>query len=151
MIERIDHVNLVVDDMPAMIAFYHDVLGMQLTKQATISGTWIEAVTGLPNVVADVAFLEMSSGPAIELLRYRTPEGKRPAGLGTPNTPGLRHLALRVGDIDGLVARLKAAGAELLSDARQVPAAQVDYVTHRKHLLYCRDPEGNLLELCSFE
>ena len=28
MIERIDHVNLVVEDLPAMTAFYRDVLGL---------------------------------------------------------------------------------------------------------------------------
>jgi catechol-2,3-dioxygenase len=32
MIERIDHVNLVVNDMAVMIEFYRDVLGLRLTK-----------------------------------------------------------------------------------------------------------------------
>ena len=38
MIERIDHVNLVVGDMQTMLAFYRDLLGLRLTKQATIRG-----------------------------------------------------------------------------------------------------------------
>ena len=59
--------------------------------------------------------------------------------------------AFRVSDIDGLVARLKAAGATLLSEVQQVPAVQVDYADVRKRLVYCLDPEGNLLELCAFE
>ena len=82
MLERIDHVNLVVADMPRMVAFYKDVLGMRLAKQAVISGPWIEAVTGLSPVEAEVAFLEASSGPRIELIRYRpgrlSPRGRRP-------------------------------------------------------------------------
>jgi glyoxylase I family protein len=151
MIERIDHVNLVVDDMAKMIAFYRDVLGLRLARQATIRGPWIDDVTGLSNVDADVAFLEMPSGPSIELLRYRTPQGGRPSALGEPNTLGLRHIAFRVRDIDRLVATMKAAGVVFQSEIHQVPSTQVDFADVQKRLLYCRDPEGNLLELCAYE
>jgi catechol 2,3-dioxygenase-like lactoylglutathione lyase family enzyme len=151
MIQRIDHVNLVVGDMPAMIAFYRDTLGLRLARQVTIGGPWIDAVTGLAGVEADVAFLELPNGPGIELIRYRTPEGARPCGPNTPNTYGFRHLALRVDDLAGLVAKMEAAGVEFFSPIQQVPAAQVDFADQRKRLLYCRDPEGNLLELCAFD
>jgi glyoxylase I family protein len=151
MIERIDHVNLVVGDMPAMLSFYRDLLGLRLTKQATIRGSWIEAVTGLAPVEADVAFLEAPAGPGIELLRYRTPDIPRPAGLSRPNAKGLRHIALRVTKLDVMVASLRQSGIELLSEIQCVPAAQVDYADERKRLVYCLDPEGNLLELCAFE
>jgi catechol 2,3-dioxygenase-like lactoylglutathione lyase family enzyme len=116
-----------------------------------ISGRWIDAVTGLSHVEAEVAFLEPASGPSIELLRYCTPTGARPGELGNPNTQGLRHMAFRVHDIDRLVAAMKAAGAGFTSEIQQVPAAQVDYADVRKRLVYCRDPEGNLLELCAYE
>jgi catechol 2,3-dioxygenase-like lactoylglutathione lyase family enzyme len=151
MIQRIDHVNLVVNDMPAMIAFYRNVLGLRVTRQATIRGPWIEAVTGLVNVEADVAFLEMPEGPAIELLYYHTPRGVRPDQLGLCNTQGLRHLAFRVQDIDSMVAAMKASGVAFLGEIQQVPSAQVDYADVHKRLIYFRDPEGNLLELCCYE
>ena len=150
MLERIDHVNLVVADMQRMVAFYRDVLGMRLTKQAVISGAWIEAVTGLSPVEAEVAFLKASSGPGIELIRYRAPKSPRPDGSGRPNTQGFRHIAFRVTDLDRLVAAIEAAGIKMLSGVQQVPAAQVDYADQRKRLVYCRDPEGNLLEVCAF-
>jgi catechol 2,3-dioxygenase-like lactoylglutathione lyase family enzyme len=151
MIECIDHVNLVVGDMQAMLAFYRDLLGLRLTKQATIRGPWIEAVTGLAQAEADVAFLEAPAGPRIELIRYQTPDRPRPGGLSEPNTKGLRHIALRVTNIDAMVAALNRSGAKLLSEVQQVPAAQVDFADRRKRLVYCLDPEGNLLELCAFE
>jgi catechol 2,3-dioxygenase-like lactoylglutathione lyase family enzyme len=151
MIERIDHVNLVVEDMPGMIRFYRDVLGLKLTREATIRGAWIDEVTGLSQVEADVAFMELPDGPSIELLRYRTPHGARPAGLGTSNTRGLRHFAFRVHDIDRLVEQTKAAGVVFRSDIQQASAAQVDYADKRKRLIYFHDPEGNLLEFCAFE
>ena len=46
---------------------------------------------------------------------------------------------------------MEAAGIKMLSQVQQVPAAQVDYADRRKRLVYCRDPEGNLLELCDFQ
>ena len=151
MIERIDHVNLVVGDMQSMLTFYRDLLGLRLTKQATIRGPWIEAVTGLAQADADVVFLEAPAGPRIELIQYRTPDRPRPGGLSNPNTKGLRHIALRVTDLDVMVAALRRSGVKLLSEVQQVPAAQVDYANQRKRLVYCLDPEGNLLELCAFE
>jgi len=148
--ERGDHVNLVVDDLEKMVAFYQDVFSLRVTRQATISGPWIDVVTGLKTVQADVACLAAPDGANIELIRYRTPEGSRPKGLGEPNTKGIRHVAFRVADMDAAVASLKAAGVEFISDVQQVSAGQVDYGDERKRIVYCRDPEGNLLELCEF-
>jgi glyoxylase I family protein len=151
MLQHIDHVNIVVDDMPRMIVFYRDRLGLRLTREATIRGAWIDAVTGLRDVEADVAFLELPVGPSIELLHYCSPKGAQPEGLGSPNTQGFRHIAFRVEAIDPLAASLRAAGVDFLSDVQQVPTSQVDYAATRKRLLYCRDPEGNLLEFCAME
>jgi catechol 2,3-dioxygenase-like lactoylglutathione lyase family enzyme len=136
--------------MQRMVAFYTEVLGMRVTKQAVISGPWIEAATGLSPVEAEVAFVEASSGPGIELIHYRTSAGSRPADLGRPNVQGLRHIAFRVTDLDRLVAALEAAGITMLSAVQQVSAEQVDYADQRKRLVYCHDPEGNLLELCDY-
>ena len=58
MLSRIDHVNIVVQDMEKMVAFYSAMLGMTVTKRVTISGDWVSAVTGLKDVHADVAYLE---------------------------------------------------------------------------------------------
>ena len=150
MIEQVDHVNVVVDDLAAMTSFYCDVLGLTLAKQVTIRGPWIEAVTGLTSAEADVSLLEAGAGSGVELIRYRVPEGQRPEGLGMPHTKGIRHIAFRVGDIDSAVIRLTEAGMEFLSDVQQVPTDQVDFVGRQKRIVYCRDPEGNLLELAAF-
>lgn len=151
MIERIDHINIVVDDMQKMVAFYTNALGMRQTRQAVIAGQWIEAVTGLSPVEAEVVFLEAGGETRIELLRYRKPEGSaRLPGLDRPNVQGYRHIALRVTDIDQVVASIEAAGIKMLGAIQQVPDAQVEYGDQKKHLVYCRDPEGNLLELCAF-
>jgi catechol 2,3-dioxygenase-like lactoylglutathione lyase family enzyme len=151
MIEQIDHINIVVKDLEKMTAFYRDLLGMKVTKEVTISGEWIDKVVGLKGAAADCVYLDLPSGPRIELLRYRVPPGSHPPGLGESNTIGLRHMAFRVSEIDTIAAGLKSRGVSFLSEVQTVPESQVTYAGGiRKRLVYFRDPEGNLLELCEY-
>jgi catechol 2,3-dioxygenase-like lactoylglutathione lyase family enzyme len=150
MIECIDHVNIVVQHLPAMTTFYRDVLGMRVVREVAIGGDWIAAVTGLEGVEADVVYFESGSGAGLELIHYRSPKGARPEGLDRANTKGIRHLAFRVDDLDAQVAGLKAAQADLLSAIQEVPTTQVEFAAKRKRIVYCRDPEGNLIELCAY-
>jgi catechol 2,3-dioxygenase-like lactoylglutathione lyase family enzyme len=151
MLHSIDHVNLVVGDLEGMIAFYQNVLGLTPTKRVTISGEWIDQVVGLKDAHGDVVYLELPNGPRVELIRYNRPPATRPAGLGQSNIPGIRHIAFRVDDIDAVVARLRDARVEFLSDVQLVPDTQVTYAGGvRKRLVYFKDPEGNLLELCEY-
>jgi catechol 2,3-dioxygenase-like lactoylglutathione lyase family enzyme len=148
---EIDHVNIVVQDLERMVAFYRDVLGLSVTKRVTISGPWVAATVGLADAHADVVYLDFPAGPRIELLRYNTPALDRPADIGRPNAPGIRHLAFRVNDIDAATERLRAAGVRIFSAVQTVPDTQVTYAGGvRKRLVYFADPEGNLLELCEY-
>ena len=152
MIEQIDHINLVVRDLPAMTAFYRDVLGCRVTNSATISGSWIDDVVGLRDVIADVVYLDLPAGPRVELIQYQSPVGDQLPPNSISNTLGIRHVAFRVSDIDQLVVLLREAGAQVGSQIATVPLAQVIYSGGaRKRLVYFRDPEGNLLELCEYK
>lgn len=46
MFEKIDHINLVVSDLERMVNFYSQVLGLKVTKRATIRGKWIDDMVG---------------------------------------------------------------------------------------------------------
>src|SRR5688500_15537199 len=149
---QIDHVNLVVEDLERMTAFYRDVLGLTVTKRVTISGEWIGRTVGLGDVQADVVYLAFPTGPRIELIRYNRPTLHRPPGVDLPNAPGIRHLAFKVDDIDAAAGRLHLAGVKRFSDVQTVPDSQVTYAGGvRKRLVYFQDPEGNLLELCEYK
>jgi catechol 2,3-dioxygenase-like lactoylglutathione lyase family enzyme len=151
MIEAIDHVNLVVRDLERMTAFYRDVLSLRVTKEVSISGAWIDEVVGLNGVAADVVYLDLPAGPRIELIYYRAPVGVEPGIENQPNVFGLRHMAFRVSSIDSLTEKLQAAGVVFQSEVNSVPDSQVQYSGGvRKRLVYFRDPEGNLLELCEY-
>jgi len=151
MIESIDHVNIVVGDMERVAGFYESVLGFRRAKHVTISGAWVDATVGLRDARAEVIYLELPSGPRIELARYISPTGRRPIDIDLPHMQGLRHLAFRVTGIEAVAGRLRAAGVKVFSDVQTVPDEQVTYSGGvRKHLLYFQDPEGNLLELCEY-
>jgi catechol 2,3-dioxygenase-like lactoylglutathione lyase family enzyme len=148
----LDHVNIVVTDLERMVTFYRDVLGLRETKRVTITGDWVAATVGLPEVHADVVYLDFETGPRIELIRYNRPATERPEGVDRPNAPGLRHMAFKVDDIDALVAKLSAARVRFFSGVQRVPDTQVTYAGGiRKRLIYFQDPEGNLLELCEYK
>lgn len=152
MFTQIDHVNIVVNDLNSMTAFYRDALGFEVTKEVTISGEWVESVVGLEGVVAEVVYLAPPSGPRVELIRYVSPEGHCPPDLGRSNTRCLRHIAFQVEEIDAAVARLKSVAVRLLSEVQRVPNSQVTYSGGVcKQLVYFHDPEGNLLELCEYK
>ena len=150
-IARVDHVNIVVRNTQPMIEFYRDVLGMKVTKDVNIGGDWIEQVVGLKDVEARVVYLELPAGPRLELIEYDSPTMIDSDQLGQPQMRGLRHLAFAVNDIDAVHRRLDSAGVRFISSVQQVPDAQVTYdASARKHLVYFRDPEDNLLELCQY-
>ncbi|HZU25956.1 MAG TPA: VOC family protein [Bryobacteraceae bacterium] len=74
----------------------------------------------------------------LELTKFHSPStsGERPAPA---NTPGIRHIAFAVGDIDAVVAGLRARGAELVG--------QVERYEDRYRICYVRGPEGIIVEL----
>ena len=151
MIRAIDHVNLVVADLPRSVRFYTEVLGFRKTADVVMEGDWIEAIVGLRGVKGLVAFVEPpGGGPRIELLQYVAPAGVALPENSRPNTRGLRHIAFRVDDIEGLAARLRAAGVTLFSDPVRVPAGVVKFAAGDKTLLYFLDPDGVLLELAEY-
>lgn len=152
MLESIDHINIVVQDLEKMLRFYSELLGLNVTKRVTISGDWIDRTVGLTDVKGEVIYLDLPAGPRIELIRYVSPPGARPTGQEISNTHGLRHMAFRVTGIDRIVQRLREQGVEFLSEVQLVPNTQVTYSGGiRKRLVYFRDPEGNLLELCEYK
>jgi len=151
MIQAIDHLNIVVADLPKSVAFYTELLGFRLTKEARFEGEWIDRIVGLHGVKGRVAYVVAPAGePRIELLCYDSPQGEAPEANRQANTRGLRHLALRVADIHAMTAKLRAAGVEVFSDPVQVPQGIVEHEQGAKTLVYFLDPDGVILELAEY-
>jgi catechol 2,3-dioxygenase-like lactoylglutathione lyase family enzyme len=152
MLQCLDHVNIVVKDLDRALAFYRDLLGLRETMRARLEGDWIEQVTGVRGVSADCIYLEFPSGARVELLAFRAPDNGAPLPANAmPATPGLRHIAFRVDDIDAVYTRLVAAGVKFVNPPATVPTSIVKHATGRKRLCYFHDPEGTLLEIAEFK
>jgi catechol 2,3-dioxygenase-like lactoylglutathione lyase family enzyme len=140
MIERMDHVGVVVDDLEAAIAFFVE-LGMELEGEAPIEGRSVDRVSGLDGVRVDIAMMRTRDGHGrLELTKFHTPTAVRAEPENAPgNTLGLRTIMFAVDDIDATVAGLRARGAELVGEVAQY---QDSY-----RLCYVRGPEGIIVAL----
>ena len=140
-IKRMDHVSVIVDDLPAAIAFF-TTLGMAVEGQMPVEGPWVDRLNGLEGVQVDIAMMRTPDGHGrVELTKFRNPKlvGAEPA-IAPPNRLGLRQIMFAVEDIDDTVARLRAAhGAELVGEVVQYE--------DKYRLCYMRGPAGIIVAL----
>ena len=139
-IKRMDNVLIVVEDLEAVKAFFTE-LGMDLEGETQVEGPWVDGVVGLDGVRADVAMLRTPDGHGrVELTRFHTPPAVRAEPEDAPaNALGLRRIMFTVDDLDDVVVRLRAHGAELLREIAQYEDAY--------RLCFVRGPEGIIVGL----
>jgi catechol 2,3-dioxygenase-like lactoylglutathione lyase family enzyme len=135
-----DNVLIVVDDLEAVKAFFVE-LGMELEGQAPVEGRHVDLLVGLENVRAEIATLRTPDGHGrIELDKFHTPAAVRTGPENTPvNTLGIRRIMFAVDDIEDVLPRLRAHGAELIGEITQYEDAF--------RLCYIRGPEGIIIAL----
>ena len=133
------HVGLVVEDLDETVRFL-TLLGLHCDEPAVYSGGWIDRIIGLKNVTVEVAMARLPDGSDVfEVIRFRSPPAHAQESVPAANRPGLRHIAFTVGDLRGVVERLRANGWETIGEI-------VDY--ENVYLLcYVRGPEGLIAEL----
>ena len=138
-IQRMDHVGIVVDDLAAATEFFIE-LGLVLQGEAPVEGRWVDHVVGLEGVRAEIAMLETPDGNGrLELSKFHSPSTQGNNGHAPANTPGIRHITFEVEDLDDVLARLQARGAELVGELLSYGD------TYR--LCYIRGPAGIIIEL----
>ncbi|UMP04576.1 VOC family protein [Amycolatopsis sp. EV170708-02-1] len=137
-IHRMDNVLIVVEDLDAVIAFFVE-LGMELEGKGPLDWPGAERVIGLEDVSQDVAMLRIPGGPGrIELAKFHRPKAIKPEPAPA-NTLGIRRVMFAVDDIDDVVARLRAHGAELVG--------AVEEYENVYRLCYVRGPEDIVVGL----
>ena len=138
-IQRLEHVGIVVNDLQAAIDFFVE-LGLEPRGKGQVEGDWVGRIIALDDVKAELAMLRTPDGQGeIELVKFHSPPTQPGDPQAPSNTPGLRHLAFLVEDIDTVVAGLKARGTELEGEL-------VRYENSYR-LCYVRGPEGIIIEL----
>lgn len=137
-VTRMDNVLIVVDDLDVTKAFFLE-LGLVLEGESTVEGPLIGQLIGLTDVRATLAMMRTPDGQGIELDKFHTPLAVRFGPVDAPaNTLGIRRVMFAVDDIDIVVARMRAFGAEIIGEMSYGD-------TYR--LAYIRGPEGIIVAL----
>jgi catechol 2,3-dioxygenase-like lactoylglutathione lyase family enzyme len=138
-LKRMEHVGIVVDDLAAAIEFFIE-LGLELRGQMPVEGRWVDRIVGLDGVRSEIAMLQTPDGHGgIELVKFHSPSYQGDNRQAPANTPGIRHVAFAVEDIDAVVAGWRARGAELVGELERYEDSY--------RLCYVRGPEGIIVEL----
>ena len=134
-----DNVGIVVDDLPATIAFFRE-LGLELEGQATIEGDWSGRVTGLRDQRVEVAMMRTPDGHSrLEISRFVTPPAIADHRNAPVNALGYLRVMFAVDDVDDTLTRLREHGAQLVGEVVQYKDIY--------RLCYIRGPGGLLIGL----
>jgi catechol 2,3-dioxygenase-like lactoylglutathione lyase family enzyme len=137
-LKRMDNVLIVVDDLEAVKALFLE-LGLKLEGETTVEGPLVGKLIGLEDVRATLAMMRTPDGQGVELDKFHTPDAVRFGPVDVPvNTLGIRRIMFAVEDIDAVVARLRAHGAELIGEMQYENAYRLAYI---------RGPEGIMVGL----
>jgi catechol 2,3-dioxygenase-like lactoylglutathione lyase family enzyme len=139
-IKRLDHVSVVVDDLPAAVAFF-TALGMTIEGEAPVEGPWVDRINALERVQVNIVMMQTPDGHGrLELTKFHNPNlvPLEPA-VAPPNALGLRSVMFAVDSMDDTVVRLRAHGAELIGEVVQYEDIY--------RLCYMRGPAGIIVAL----
>jgi lactoylglutathione lyase len=142
-VRRLGNFSHIVTSLDRSLAFYRDGLGLEVTGPPAIfrPDEVIMKLANVPGAETRYTWLELpGSTMAVELIEYkgieRTPVKPR------FQDPGATNLTVRVRDLDGTVARLKAAGGRVVT-ASGAPAV----IGGRSRIVFMQDPDGFVIEL----
>lgn len=132
------HVSLTVEDIERSVAFYRDILGMEVEMEPReLRGPLLARITGYPGAHLRVAFVRLGDF-RIELIQYLYPLGKNYA-LGL-NDIGSLHIAFSVDNVQEAYERLLRRGVRF----KCLPGRSRE---DGPPLVFLYDPDGYPLEL----
>ena len=140
MLKSFWHTGFVVRDIESSVAFYTEVMGLELTARREISGEFIEKVVGFKDAHLKIALLNMGEGHILELVQYIVPPSAE--GHINRNDLGASHLAFFVENIEEYYATMSQKGLHFIGP----PGSLVQDGKVVRKGVYAQDPDGNWLE-----
>jgi catechol 2,3-dioxygenase-like lactoylglutathione lyase family enzyme len=72
-IKRLDHVSVVVEDLPSAVSFF-TTLGMTVENEMPVEGPWVDRINAIEDVRVDIVMMRTPDGHGrLELTRFRHP------------------------------------------------------------------------------
>jgi methylmalonyl-CoA/ethylmalonyl-CoA epimerase len=126
MLQQIDHLGIAVKNLDETVAFYRQVMGLEVTSTQVFNGM-------------KLAFLRVGDSE-LELLEDLTPDGAIARHVAKRGE-GIQHVAYRVDNIEQALQEMRAKGIELI-DERPRPGAR----NARVAFLHPKSTKGVLIE-----
>jgi len=126
MLRQIDHIGIAVENLEETVAFYREVMGLEVSATEVFNGM-------------KIAFLRIGDSE-LELLEDLTPDGTIARHIARRGE-GMQHVAYRVDDIEQALQEMRAKGIDLI-DERPRPGARQARVA----FLHPRSTKGVLIE-----
>ena len=126
MLQQIDHIGIAVKNLDETVAFYRQVMGLEVSSTEVFNGM-------------KIAFLRIGDSE-LELLEDLTPDGAIARHVAKRGE-GMQHVAYRVDDIDQALRDMRTKGIELI-DERPRPGAR----NARVAFLHPKSTKGVLIE-----
>jgi catechol 2,3-dioxygenase-like lactoylglutathione lyase family enzyme len=142
--EGLHHTSRTVADMDRSLAFYRDLLGMQVILDTEMRGDMLSREVALPD--AHLRLAELASGstqPFLELLQYFSPSGAQYPEDARCSDVGAHHVAVLVDDIRDAFDHLTKSGVRFTCEPQRVDVGF--FAGH--WTAYCYDPDGLVVEL----
>ena len=146
---RYVHTNIIAKDHRKLIDFYKEVFGCRsIGETRDLRGEWLDKLTGITNahIVGEHLVLPGygEDHPTIEIFSYDHMESDSAHSV---NAYGFAHLAFEVDDVAKALETLKANGGGIVGEL--VETVYDD--GRRATFVYATDPEGNIIELQSWD
>jgi predicted enzyme related to lactoylglutathione lyase len=143
------HTNIIAGDWRALVRFYEEVFGcVRVPPERHLSGAWLEKGTGVPGAAFSGVHLRLpgwgDSGPTLEIYQYAE---NQPKPAAAANREGFGHIAFEVGDVAAALRSILEHGGSSVGEVVTETVEGVGRIT----FVYAADPEGNILELQSWD
>jgi len=138
MIKGVRHAGIVVSNLDNALYFYRDILKFRVAREMNENGKYIDMLCGLKDANLKTIKMSAGNGSLIELLHFES----HPRKLVSRDIcdTGYSHIAITVEDLGGEYNRLKKEGIRFNCAPQISPDGKAKVV-------FCHDPEGNLIEL----
>lgn len=136
--KAIRHAGIVVSNLDKAIHFYREILGLKIQKEMLEADEYIDNLSALKGVKVKTIKMSADDGNLIELLYYES--HPRKAINRDICDMGYSHVAFSVENLDYEYKRLSKKGIKFNCTPQISPG-------RKAKVAFCRDPEGNLIEL----
>ena len=142
------HTNLIARDWKKLSKFYQDVFQCTpVPPERDLSGDWVTALTGIDNAHIQGEHLLLpgygENGPTLEIFSYN----EMMDGEKLINKSGFAHIAFLVDDVESMLELVKKNGGTSAGElvTQKYPNGKTGT------FVYCKDIEGNIIELQKWE